>query len=396
MRVAVCALMVVLVTSIAAQPRPDGAVPVQIESKVLTETRTILVRTPASYAGGKRAYPVLYMTDGDRHIGHTAAVVDFLTREGRMPEVIIVGINNTARGSDRTRDLTPTKLETFGLAGTPGFPTPTSGGGDRFLDYISTEVIPYVEKNYRTQPFRVLAGHSFGGLFALHTFFTRPTLFHGVIAVSPSMTWDKRYVHRRAAEWVKSAPDRPVTLVVSIGDEGEELDLAFDDLRALLQKNGPKSLEFEAIRYADEDHGSVVLPTHYAGLRKVFEPFRFVAGPASEDPKKLYARARDHYAKASTRLGYALPIPEQTANMIGYRLLQGGHVPEAMDVFRANAETWPESANVYDSLGEAQERAGQLDQALTSYRRAAAIGKTTNDPNLAVYEQNAERVAKRE
>src|SRR5687767_14741190 len=95
-------LLVLLVPSLAAQP-----VPVQLESKVLAETRTILVRTPASYAAGTRAYPVLYMTDGDRQIGHTAAVVDFLAREGRMPEVIIVGINNT----DRTRDLTPTKVE---------------------------------------------------------------------------------------------------------------------------------------------------------------------------------------------------------------------------------------------------------------------------------------------
>lgn len=395
MRAALSVVLVALVvSSVAAQPRPeprpDAPVAVQLESKVLTETRTILVRVPASYAGGKRAYPVLYMTDGDRQIGHTAAVVDFLAREGRMPEVIIVGINNT----DRTRDLTPTKVETMAGGNGQRFPTPTSGGGDRFLDFISTEVIPYVEKNYRTQPYRVFAGHSFGGLFAMHTFLTRPTLFNGVIAVSPTLTWDNRYVYRHAVEWVKSAPARPVALVVSVGNEGQELDREFDALKALLQKSGPKSLSFEAVRFPDEDHGSVVLPTHYAGLRRVFEPFRFVLN-ATDDPKKLYPAAREHYAKASAQVGFALPIPEQTANVIGYRLLQAGHVKEAVEVFRANAETWPESANVYDSLGEAQERAGELDQALTSYRRAAAIGKTTGDPNLAVYERNAERVAKR-
>src|SRR5687767_4705062 len=120
MRTAVFALTLVLVSSLAAQP-----VPVQLESKVLAETRTILVRTPASYARGARAYPVLYMTDGERQIGHTAAVVDFLAREGRMPEVIIVGINNT----DRTRDLTPTKV-----TNDPRFQPPTRGGADRFLD----------------------------------------------------------------------------------------------------------------------------------------------------------------------------------------------------------------------------------------------------------------------
>lgn len=387
MRVAPCGLLsVLLISSIAAaQPRPDGATPVQIESGVMSETRTILVRTPPSYARGTRAYPVLYLTDGERQLGHTVAVADFLAREGRMPEVILVGINNT----DRTRDLTPTKVERMA----EGFATPTSGGADRFLDFIETEVIPYVEKNYRTQPYRVFAGHSFGGLFAMHAFLTRPALFNGVIAVSPTLTWDDRYVYRRATEWAKSAPGRPVTLVMSVGNEGKELDREFDALKALLAKR--KSLEFEAIRFADEDHGSAVLPTHYAGLRKVFEPFRFVLGTPEEDPKKLYARAKEHSAKASARLGFALPIPEATLNAIGYRLLQAGHVQEAIEAFRANAETWAESANVYDSLGEAQERAGNLDQALANYQRAAAIGKTTGDPNQAAYERNVERLAKK-
>ncbi len=391
MRIALCAWMVVTAATVAAQPAPDVPVPIQIESKVMAETRTILVRTPASYARGTGAYPVLYMTDGDRQIGHTAAVVDFLAREGRMPEVIIVGINNT----DRTRDLTPTKVELMRGGNGQGFPVPTSGGADRFLDFISTEVIPYVEKSYRTQPYRVFAGHSFGGLLAMHTFFTRPELFNGVIAVTPTLTWDERYVYKRASEWVKKGSDRPSTLVVSVGNEGEALDREFDALKKLLQKNAPKGLEFEAVRFGDEDHGSVVLPTHYAGLRKVFEPFRFVLGPPTDDPKKLYGRAREHYAKSSARVGFALPIPEATANVIGYRLLQAGHVQDAIEVFRANAETWPESANVYDSLGEAHERAGALDLALASYQRAAAIGKTNGDPNTAVFERNAERLAKR-
>ena len=384
MRKMIVVLLLALASSVLAQNAP---VPVTLESKVMSETRTILIRVPESYARGGRAYPVLYMTDGDRQIAHTGATADFLAREGRMPELIIVGINNT----DRTRDLTPTHVERMD----GGFNVATSGGGDRFLDFIATEVIPYVEKNYRTQPYRVLAGHSFGGLFASHAFFTRPNLFQGVIAVSPTLTWDNRYVYRKASEWVKNTPDRPATYVVSVGNEGEALDREFDALKALLDKSGRKELAFEAVRFGDEDHGSVVMPTHYAGLRKVFEPFRFLLGGPDEDPKKLHARAREHYAKATARVGFPVPIPEQTMNVIGYRLLQAGHVPEAIEVFRANAQAWPESANVYDSLGEAQERAGKLEDALASYRKAAAIGKTTNDPNLQVFERNADRLAKK-
>jgi predicted alpha/beta superfamily hydrolase len=378
-------LLLFAAVSIAAQPRLEVAVPVEIDSKVMGERRTLLVRTPATYATGTRSYPVLYMTDGDHHIGHTAAVVDFLTREGRMPEVIIVGIRNT----DRTRDLTPTREARVNGA----FSAPNSGGGDRFLDFIEKEAIPYVEKSYRTQPYRVFAGHSFGGLFAMHAFLTRPSLFQALIAVSPTLTWDDRYVYRRATEWARNPPQRPATLVMSVGNEGAGLDREFDALAKLLRRN--RSLSFEAIRMPGEDHGSVVLPTHYAALRKVFEPFRFVLDTPDEDPRKLLARAREHYAQLSERLGFTVPIPERTLNVIGYRFLQNDKVPEAIEAFRANAATWPDSANVYDSLGEALERSGALEDALASYRRAAQLGRVNGDPNLIAFQRNVDRLAKR-
>lgn len=76
----------------------------KLQSKVLGEERTILVSTPTNYARSQERYPVLYMTDGNAHLIHTRGTVDFLVRNGLMPDVIIVGVNNT----DRTRDLTPT------------------------------------------------------------------------------------------------------------------------------------------------------------------------------------------------------------------------------------------------------------------------------------------------
>ena len=69
-------------------------------------------------------------------------------REGRVPEMILVGITNT----DRTRDLTPTHVAAPRFENRQ-FNAPTSGGADKFLDFIAREVMPYVEKTYRTQPY---------------------------------------------------------------------------------------------------------------------------------------------------------------------------------------------------------------------------------------------------
>ena len=387
-RFALAILLVLAPVLSAQQQQANLPVPVTLESKILGETRQILVRTPASYRTGTRPYPVLYMTDGDRQIEHTAAVADFLVREGRIPELIIVGISNT----DRTRDLTPTHVAEPNFDGR-GFRAPTSGGGDRFLDFIEREVIPLVEKSYRTQPYRVFAGHSFGGLFAMHAAFTRPHLFNSVIAVSPTLVWDNRYVYRKATEWAKANRTSNATLVFSVGNEGDALDREFDSLQQLLKTSAPKGFEWKAIRYEDEDHGSVVLPTHYAGLRKAFEPFRFTITP-QDDPKKLYARASEHFEKASARAGFRVLIPEATTNLIGYRLLQGDHTNEAIEVFRKNVEAYPQSANVYDSLAEAYEKAGDLKRAKENYARAAAIGKSVADPNTRIYEENLARVTK--
>src|SRR5262245_34574113 len=100
---------------------------VTVKSDVLGEERTVLVRTPAGYDISGLRYPVLYMTDGADQLGHTAGTIEFLARQGRMPEMIVVAITNT----DRTRDLSPTKAK----SGPGNLEVATSGGADKFLTF---------------------------------------------------------------------------------------------------------------------------------------------------------------------------------------------------------------------------------------------------------------------
>jgi predicted alpha/beta superfamily hydrolase len=212
---------------VSAQPsnKPEpasGPARVTLHSTAVGEQRSMLVRTPPGYERGSDRYPVLYLTDGDRHIGHTSATVEYLAERGRMPEMIIVGISNT----DRTRDLTPTKasLKEDGKV----MELPTSGGADKFLEFIEKELIPHVEKTYRTQPYRVFAGHSFGGLFAVHALVTKPDLFHALISAAPSLHWDNALVVNRAEQLLTGRPELGRTLFVTLGDEPGEPQAAFE------------------------------------------------------------------------------------------------------------------------------------------------------------------------
>jgi predicted alpha/beta superfamily hydrolase len=302
-----------------------------------------------------------------------AGIVEQQDWGGMMPEMIIVGIQNT----NRTRDLTPTKTE-----------RPDSGGGENFLKFLESEVIPLVEKNYRTHPFRIFAGHSLGGLTAVYAFVTKPDLFNAYIAASPVLHWDDKLVVKRAEEFFKQKRDFNKTLFIAVGDEPDYMD-GFNSFQDLLKKSKPKNLEYEFRQFKDENHGSVVLPAYYFGLRKVFKNWQ---PPQTE----TIADLENHYKKLSKQFGYEIFVPEQLLNQSGYQLLNAGKIAEAIELFKKNVANFPNSSNVYDSLGEALEKNGQKKEARENYEKAYNLAKAQNDEQLMqIYKTNLDRVSKK-
>ena len=379
------AVLLMIASAAIAQP-PTGTVKkFSIKSTVLGEDRIILVRTPVGYETNKVRYPVLYMTDGDAHMGHTASTIEFLTQNGRISDLIVVGVTNT----DRTRDLTPAKSTDKTPAGDLRFPT--SGGADNFLKFFETELIPEIEKKYRVQPYRILAGHSLGGLFAIHAMITKPGLFNSYIAVSPSLQWENSEALKRVDAYLKNQKEANVTLFTSIGNEPGAIGEDFDKFKDMLSKSNIKDFEWQAERMADEDHGSVVLRSHYFGLRKVYEGWQAPNDPKSGAISGGLKGADAHYKKLSEKFGYSIPTPENLINQMGYQFMFDGKPEEAIAVFKANVERYPASANVYDSLAEAYERGGRIDLAEPLYDKARTLGEQNNDPNKAIYKTNYER-----
>jgi predicted alpha/beta superfamily hydrolase len=383
-----CGLAVLLTIAAAAMAQPAaGTVKrLAIKSAVLGEERVVLVRTPAGYENNNAKYPVLYMTDGDAHMDHTSSTIEFLTRNGRISDLIVVGVTNT----DRTRDLTPVKSTAKNAAGE--LQAPTSGGADNFLKFFQTELFPEIEKQYRVQPYRIFAGHSLGGLFAIHAMISKPGLFNSYVSVSPSLQWENAEALKRAEDFLKNQKELNVTLFVSLGDEPGPIGESYKKFTDLLAKTNIKGFEWKAEHMTDEDHGSLVLRSHYAGLRKVYEgwvPARDLnSGAVLGGLKDVDA----HYKKLSERFGYSIPTPEFVINQIGYRLISEAKPEEAIALFKANVERYPQSANVYDSLAEAYEREGKLDLAEPLYNKARVLGEQNNDPNIAIYKANYERV----
>jgi predicted alpha/beta superfamily hydrolase len=144
---------------------PNGSITIgnyiKIHSDVLREERIVLISLPDDYKKSEKTYPVLFKLDGDKdNFLQTSSAADYLSdMTDDAPEPIIIGIENT----DRYRDMLPDQK------------------ANNFIQFISTELIPFVNRNYRTNGFRILSGQSLSSLFALYSFLEQPDLFDAYI-----------------------------------------------------------------------------------------------------------------------------------------------------------------------------------------------------------------------
>jgi predicted alpha/beta superfamily hydrolase len=145
-----------------------------IKSEILQETRNILIHLPDDYYNSNKSYPIMYQLDGDDvSLFETTAIVNRLAlREGIIPEIIVVAIENT----NRSRDMWPTN--------TKYYPKPHFAGAKNFLDFIEKELIPYIETKYRTNEDKILCGQSLSAVFTIYALLEKPKLFNSYIACS--------------------------------------------------------------------------------------------------------------------------------------------------------------------------------------------------------------------
>jgi predicted alpha/beta superfamily hydrolase len=342
-------------------------------STILGEDRTIFVYTPPSYKTSDAAYPVLYLLDGETNFHHTTGLVDFMSSRQLAPEMIVVGVTNTVRD----RDLTPTAIKD----------RPASGGGGKFLSFLKEEVGRRIEGAYRTAPYRVLVGHSLGGLFSVYAFTSTPDAFNAYVSISPSLWWDDELMRRNAEALFAKKPELEAFLYITVGNEpGRMLD-GNKSFVAMLKAKAPKGLVWDFKHMDREDHGSLVHRSTYDALEALFTGYQLPTGV--ESVKALEA----HYEGLSKKLRFQVKPPEGALNMFAYGLMEK-RPEEAIAAFEHNVKLYPGSANVYDSLGEAYEKSGKLDLAKANYEKAVRKATERSDPLLPIFKQNLERMSK--
>jgi predicted alpha/beta superfamily hydrolase len=378
------AFVLVFVVATAARAQTSAPSPWlkdTLKSTKLNEQRTLFIATPANYNTSKQSYPVLVLLDAEDQPQFAAAVanVAFLASRGAIPDMLIVGIPN---GKDRTHDMTPA------ATGPTAKSFPTAGGSGAFASFIIDEVLPKVRAKYRTLPSTVLAGHSFGGLFALDVAATRSAAFSGIVAMSPSLWWNDSIPAR---DYATAIAKSTTTTRLFTTSGGLEPPIAVTTKRfvARLDSIKPATLAFASQHYPEDTHGLTPEPSLIDGLRFVYEPVSLAhspmqqLGPNSDSASivKAITETEDAYVRGARSLGLPDRFPESQMNQWGYGVLQFFKMPKlAVWIFRKNVANYPDSPNVYDSLGDGLLAAGDSTGARTQFRTARDVAVRLGQP----------------
>lgn len=341
-----------------------------IHSKILGEDRKLFIYNPDNVGGNVLpAYPVLYLLE-ENDMPMVAGMVKYLSSYNeQLPAMLVVGIDG---GGERIRDLTPTHslYDNLGkLDPDPQSWLRPSGGGDKFLRFVREEVMPFVERKYRAAPFRILAGHSVGGLTALHALATQPDLFDAYLAVSPSLWWDKGAYLDQATKRLPASPSAREFLFVADSPEAGPFPIYMKRFLDVLEARKARGFPWAHAYYPNETHGSIAAKAYYDGLRFLYPQWNV------DDPNRTAESIRSHYRRMSDRLGYDVQPPFGLVSGWGEDLLRREKFDDAIEVYRINAKNFPTSAAAHGQLGDAYLRKGDRASAVASYGRAVELAR---------------------
>ncbi len=233
---------------------------------------------PESYVKDTgRRYPVVYVTDAYWDFQKMDAIRGGLVYDRVTPEFIIVGLGyaggNLNVGTMRLWELSPVP---YGAASSAA-----SGHAADFLKTIETEIVPFVEREYRADPsFRVMAGASLGGLFTLYSMYTRPDLFQAYVAATPAVAAGNDWLFGYEEAFVKAGRTVKARLFVAGG--GNEAPAFLGGILRFNQRIASRKMPGLAYEFRiidGERHAGMQFEAYVRGLRFVFAPLAPETGP---------------------------------------------------------------------------------------------------------------------
>jgi predicted alpha/beta superfamily hydrolase len=209
-----------------------------IHSATIGEKYTLYVLRTAAYDTSNIQLPVLYMTDGDWNMTVAMNCFSMLRQDYNTREPLIVGIGYGKGKNQRFRDLNP------------------ESGGPAFLTFIEKEVMPFIDKKYRTNKEKAIYGYSMGGMFTTYILFNRPDLFDMVFIGAPGNNGSQ--LMPAAKQYFKDHRDLKSKVFIGVGSYEKEVVRNIDSFANYLLSRKCPGLTIRKDFTPDAGHGAAL------------------------------------------------------------------------------------------------------------------------------------------
>jgi enterochelin esterase-like enzyme len=336
---------------------------VRITSKILGEERVVHVSLPPNYGVARRRYETTYLLDGHVRqffdITVAAAGYDVVgdVHDYATPPQIVIGIDQIDRGVDLGRNQ------------------------ELFTRFVVEELVPYIDREFRTNRYRTLIGHSLGGRFALMTFCRAPGVFPAVIAISGAggdSTTTEVVTHCLTSAF--AAPNAALRqLVLSAGDEEPRVVAGMNRLRDFLRVNAPANWRWTTMEEKGLGHTDTPMATIPPGIRFVHDKSVWEMSPALADSVQ-FGRVADpeaamdaFYAELSARVGVATSPSLKWMLASARVLIQRSDTAAAERAIRRVLNVYPEDLEAYGIRSDFALRRGDRRTARESLEEALRV-----------------------
>ena len=251
-----------------------------VTSKIMGKDYQLYISFPKNYSTKDTTkYPVLYVLDGWKDFAQYKILREYLDYDKELENFIMIGVSSgldfITYGTNRTNEYTTSKdtiwdmqfekeaAKQYNLDYNLSKGKIHSGGAPKFLECLITEIIPYVDKHYKTNTDRGITGHSFGGLFTAYCLINSKAVFNRFGINSPSLWWNKEEILNQADVLFNKNEktwDIPSTKVfISMGQlEGPQMIPAMVKFSTLLEARNYKNVALTWKLFEGKTHSSVL------------------------------------------------------------------------------------------------------------------------------------------
>lgn len=372
-----------------------------IESKILGENRGLSIYLPDGYNGNNKRYPVIYVLDGQRYYLQAIAYQKALLFQDKTPEFIVVGINTNNR---KRRDLLGDKSSDF-------------------IRFIKEELFPFISNKYRTNHMNMYFGWEMAGGFALDLLATENGLFDAYFLASPTHFTQQRL---DAVEGMlrETHSSTRFYLYYTLGSVETWALESNQKLAEILKESAVPNENWKFYLSNSDDHYTTPFNAFSEGLKLYFSDYAPIRFYSIKDFKEYggITALRRHYLTRGERYQISCDIHEDTKHYLlnqalnendyatfkelesefkgfisshykrafwyvkyGRFHLENRNPEAALSLLNSGLIKFPDSAEIYASLGDVYRQQNKNVEAKNSYQKAISLSMGDSKEMISSY-----------